>query len=183
LLIFFKLTRLFRITGDILFISNKTFSLIGGIQAKGLQNVKIIIDGTLLFSDDRETWPVNANGDVLECMYFDDLENVTFTSSGKGTLDGNGKKWWGAIDFLKHQEDRPRLLHIANSKGIVIEYLLFKDSPYWTCYVENVDGLLIRYSDVDARWTNMDNHTYIDLQAFNTDGFDVTGKNVYIHDW
>ena len=69
---------------------------------------------------------MNANGDVLECISLSQLENVTFTSSGKGTLNGNGKKWWGAIDFLKHQEDRPRLLHIKDSKAILIEKLLMK---------------------------------------------------------
>ena len=33
-----------------------------------------------------------------------------------------------------------------------------------------------------ARRTNEDHHGLIDLTAFNTDGFDVTGKNVWIHD-
>ncbi len=37
-------------------------------------------------------------------------------------------------------------------------------------------GMIIRYSDVDARWTNASTHTLLDLQAFNTDGFDVTGE-------
>ena len=27
-----------------------------------------------------------------------------------------------------------------------------------------------------------DNHNIIDMTAFNTDGFDVTGRNVWIHD-
>ena len=33
-----------------------------------------------------------------------------------------------------------------------------------------------------ARRTNEDHHGIIDLTAFNTDGFDVTGRNVWIHD-
>ena len=33
-----------------------------------------------------------------------------------------------------------------------------------------------------ARRTNEDHHGLIDLTAFNTDGFDVTGRNVWIHD-
>jgi polygalacturonase len=73
-------------------------------------------------------------------------------------------------------------VHIKHSKNILVENLLFKDSPYWTFYAEDSDGLVIRYSDVDARWTDKDEHTALDLQAFNTDGFDVTGKNVHIHD-
>mmetsp|Transcript_7424 Transcript_7424/g.11072 ORF Transcript_7424/g.11072 Transcript_7424/m.11072 type:complete len:421 (-) Transcript_7424:934-2196(-) len=168
--------------GDTFFIPNSTYTLIGGITASGLNNVTFQIDGTLSFSDDRATWPTNENGDVMECIYLENISNVIFTSSGKGTLDGNGKKWWGAIQFLKHQEDRPRLLHIKYSKNVVMEKLLLKNSPYWTFFAENSDGLVIRYTDVDARWTKQDYHTLIDLQAFNTDGFDVTGNDVYIHD-
>lgn len=63
-----------------------------------------------------------------------------------------------------------------------MENLLFKDSPYWTFYAENCDGLIVRYSDVDVRWDKKEFHSLLDLQAFNTDGFDVTGKNVYMHD-
>ena len=168
--------------GDTFFIPNNSFALIGGISNSGLNNVTFLIDGTLIFSDDRSTWPTNENGDVLECIYLENISNIKFTSTGKGTLDGNGRKWWGAIKFLKHQEDRPRLLHIKYSKNVLVENILFKDSPYWTFYAENSDGLIIRYSDVDARWSKQDTHTLLDLQAFNTDGFDVTGKNVYIHD-
>jgi len=168
--------------GDTFFVPNSTYTLIGGIIAKNIKGVIIQIDGTLSFSDDRETWPRNSNGDVMECIYLENIEDIIFTSSGKGTLDGNGKEWWGAINFLRHQEDRPRLLHIVTSKNVIIENLLFKDSPFWTFFAEHCDGLIIRYSDVDARWTNANYHTLLDLQAFNTDGFDVTGHNVHIHD-
>lgn len=89
--------------GDIFLVPNQTFHLLGGIRAVGVMNVTIQIDGTLSFSDDRETWPVDASGGVLPCLRFDDIENVVFTSSGKGTLNGNGQKWWGAIKFLKNQ--------------------------------------------------------------------------------
>jgi hypothetical protein len=147
-----------------------------------LKNVVFQIEGTLRFSDDRETWPVNSDGGVMECIELSNIENVTFTSTGKGTLDGNGRAWWGAIKFLAHQEDRPRLLRIVTSKNVIVENILFKDSPFWTFWATDCDGMVIRHSDVDARWTNYSVHTLRDLQAFNTDGFDVTGRNVHIHD-
>jgi hypothetical protein len=87
--------------------------------------------GTLNFTSDRETWPKNANGDVLECIYLENLENVLFTSSGTGTLNGNGRPWWGALKFLKYEEDRPRLFHMKKTKNIIVENLLFLDSPFW----------------------------------------------------
>jgi polygalacturonase len=168
--------------GDTLFFSNKTFDMQGGIKVRNLKGVTFQIDGTIRFLNDRDLWPKKENGDVEECIYMEDVEDIVFTSTGKGTIDGNGRAWWGAIKFLKFQEDRPRILHIKGSKNVLMENLLLKDSPYWTFYAESSDGLIIRYTDVVARWTDIDKHTLIDLQAFNTDGFDVTGKNVYIHD-
>jgi hypothetical protein len=168
--------------GDVFLVRNRTYTITGGMKASGLKGVTFKIEGTISFVNDRETWPKNANGDVEECIYLEDVEDIVFTSSGKGTIDGNGKEWWGAIKFLKFQEDRPRLVHINRSKNVLVENMLFKNSPYWTFWAEHSEGLLIRYSDVDARWTPADTHTLIDLQAFNTDGFDVTGNNVHIHD-
>ena len=42
------------------------------------------------------------NGDVLNCLLLDRMRNVTLTSTGVGTLDGNGERWWGVpgIGFL-----------------------------------------------------------------------------------
>jgi polygalacturonase len=168
--------------GDVFVIPRKIFTMVGGIKARGIKDFILQIDGTIVFTNDRDTWPKNSNGDVEECIYLEDIANVVFTSTGKGVIDGNGKEWWGAIKFLKFQGDRPRLLHIKRSKNILMENLLLKNSPFWSFYAEDSDGLHIHHTDVDARWTNADYHTLIDLQAFNTDGFDVTGQNVYIHD-
>lgn len=117
-------------------------------------------------------------------MHFDRLENVTFTSSGHGTLDGAGEKWWGipGVGYLVRQENCPRLITIDYLKQILFENILLKDLPYWIFWVLNVDGLEVRHSKIDARRMNDDGHNIIDQTAFNTDGFDVTGKNVWIHD-
>jgi polygalacturonase len=69
----------------------------------------------------------------------------------------------------------------VKSKNIIFEHLLFKDSPYWTFFAESCDGMIIRHSDVDARWTNASTHTLVDLMAFNTDGFDVTGELILFY--
>ena len=37
--------------------------------------------------------PRDENGTVLMCLQLDRMHNVTFTSSGVGTLDGNGERW------------------------------------------------------------------------------------------
>ncbi|GAB5363910.1 hypothetical protein AAMO2058_000923900 [Amorphochlora amoebiformis] len=169
--------------GDTLFFPNKTFTLMGGVQAEGLRDVTIQIDGTLEFKDDIDSWPTQ-DGKVLNCMVFKNVMNMTFTSSGKGTIDGKGERWWGipGIGYLIQGKNRPNLFEIDTGKDVLIENLLFKQSPCLTVWAHNMDGLEIRWTDIDARRTDADSHTIIDLTAFNTDGFDVAGKNVWIHD-
>ena len=72
--------------GDVFLVPNKTFKLMGGIRATGLRSVVIQIDGSLVFSDNIDDWPREEDGDVLECLHFFDIDNVTFTSSGRGTV-------------------------------------------------------------------------------------------------
>ncbi|KAJ9462632.1 Endopolygalacturonase I [Diplonema papillatum] len=168
---------------DTLLFPNKTFHLMGGIVGRGLHSVTLRFDGTLWFSDDIDAWPTDGTR-VLECLQFVNVTNVTFTSSGTGTLYGNGGRWWGipGIGYAVRGEDRPRLLHLLDSRQLLVENIILKDSPYWTFFAENVDTLEVRHSHVSARRTEEDGHGLIDLSAFNTDGFDVSGRNVWIHD-
>jgi hypothetical protein len=174
--------------GDTLVIpEGHVYHLIGGIVVPGhMTGVTVVLNGELKFDDNRDTWPTDASGHVLECLDFHYLEDVVFTSTlgygREGVLNGNGRKWWGAIKFLIDGENRPRLIHVRGGKNIIWERILLKDSPYWSFYFEKMDGLIVRYASVDARITDLPTHTPLDLTAFNTDGFDVTGNNVHIHD-
>ena len=129
--------------GDTLLIPNKTYTLMGGIQATGLDSVVIKLDGTLSFSDAISEWPRDASGSVLECFRLTDPVNVTLTSSGKGTLDGQGARWWGfpGIGYLVRGENRPRLVKLNGAKDMLVENLLFLNSPYWTFTADGNDGL------------------------------------------
>lgn len=181
--------------GDTLLIPNKTFYIMGGIRAQNLTSVHIQIDGTLEFASSFwraheyvSAWPRSGPGSdagVLECMEFDNLRNVTFTSSGEGMLNGAGGKWWGIplVGYLIRAENRPRLLKISNSRDVLVEHLFFKDSPYWTFLADGITNLEVRFSRIEARRTRADGHPIIDLTAFNTDGFDLSGcDNVWVHD-
>merc|ERR1712005_66802 len=65
--------------------------------------------------------------------------------------------------------------------NILVENLFLKNSPYFT-FNAHVNGLEVRHTTVEARRTNNDGHNLIDLSAFNTDGFDLSGKDVWVHD-
>ena len=175
--------------GDTLLIpSNETFWLMGGIYARDLSDITIQIDGILKFSDNYFEWPRDPHTRlVLDCFYFEQFNHVTFTSSNfdgsKGVLDGSGSIWWGLVEYLVIRGDRPRLFVIYNSTNLLIENILLKNSPKWTFYGKDVANLEIRHTDVDARrHSDVQWHDLNELTAFNTDGFDVSGTNVWIHD-
>ena len=168
--------------GDIFFIPNNTYYLMGGVLFNHLQSVIIKIDGTLIFSDNLHAWPKDDDNNPVGCIYFGSTNNVIITSSGTGTINGNGKKWWRLIETLILVENRPKLFHMKDASNIIIENILFINSPYWTVHIQDVKGLVIRYSTIINRLTEFDRHTLWDYTAFNTDGFDIEGEDVHIHD-
>ena len=176
--------------GDTLAIPNETFWLSGGVAVSGLQNNTILLDGTLLYLPGRKSWPtepcrhssVNKTC-VKKAFLISDVTGLTLSSStGYGTVDGNGASWWGYINYLNHGEDRPKLFTIQNGTNILVEHWHFRQSAYHTFHADDVEALEIRYSSVDNRVNQHDTHSYENLAALNTDGFDLQGKNMYIHD-
>lgn len=178
-------------TGDTLVFPNTTFFMMGGITATGLEGVTVQFDGTIEFASGKKAlkhWPQHETPKgkkrVQECMKFVACNHMTFTSSGKGLIDGNGASWWGApgVGYLKRGENRPRLLMLEGGQHNLVENLILKNSPYWTFFAKDVEYLEVRHVDISARRTQSDGHSAIDLTAFNTDGFDVSGSYVWIHD-
>ena len=100
---------------------------------------------------------------------------------GTGTLNGHGDSWWGYINYLRYGENRPRLFSIINATDVLVEQWLFTQSPYWTFTALDVARLEIRYCGIDNRITDADDHGVANLAAFNTDGFDVAGRDIHIH--
>ena len=171
--------------GDTFRVPEGTFHIMGGLFGSRLVRVTLQFDGVLSFSDDIRRWPRGADGRVLPCLCLEDLRHVTLTSAtGGGVLDGNGKRWWGVpgLGYLVRGEDRPRLLEIRGASEVLVERLSLVNAPYWTFWAHGVDGLEVRHTQIDARRTEAERHDLLDMTAFNTDGFDVSGARVWIHD-
>ena len=83
---------------------------------------------------------------------------------------------------LIHGEDRPRLFSLVNATNVKVENWHFLQSPYWTFTAFDVAGLEISHCAIDNRITKDDSHGIWNLDAFNTDGFDVAGRDIHIHD-
>merc|ERR1712110_554643 len=124
--------------GDIFLVPNKTFLVMGGIKVYNLSSFTFQLDGTIMFSDNMDEWPRESNGDVFECIHFINIDNATFTSSGVGTLDGNGETWWGlpGIGYLVRGENMLFERITASGVGLtigsigtsVVNNITFRDS-------------------------------------------------------
>lgn len=165
---------------------NTTFYLYHGVYAKHVNNTVIQIDGTLRW--ERIDYPYDDQpGGPPPCFMIDRSNNVTLTSkssTGRGLLDGRGPQYWGIpmIGYLEIGENRPRLMRFNLTSNLLIENLIFQDSPYHTLYLEAVNHVEIRNISIVARRTERDGHGFLDLSALNTDGVDVSGSNVWVHD-
>ena len=169
------------------FDANQTFYFHHGIVATNLQNARLEIDGTWRFV--RSDIPADAFPHPFPaCIAVVDSRNVTLTTSSisgpRGVIDGQGSQWWGIplIGYLQVVENRPRLLRFNTTQDLLIERLVLQDSPYHGLYLDNVNRVQVRYVSIVARRTTQDGHSWIDLTAFNTDGIDVSGTNVWVHD-
>ena len=155
--------------GSELVVPYGTYYMLGGVYASSLKNIRFVLDGTLIFTDDRSSWPVDSKGGTLPCIRFEFFEKATFTSTTKqGTFDGNGAAWWGYRNYVKYGENRPMLFHLYQAKNVIFEYILLRNAPFWSFYAQNVDGLVVRHAQVDVRVTPINYHDLINLQAFNT---------------
>ncbi len=175
----------------LIFPLGETYYLDGGIQSNGLYNVTIVIDGMLKYTSDPSNWPRKDNDHVLECMSFHNPTKLTIKSTlgggqrGRmGVIDGSGHDWWWwpLIGYLEYEENRPRLLTIDKGEDVLLKDILFLDPPYWTTSLHCMDGLEISGCAVSARRTSSQGHSLLDVSAFNTDGFDISGRNVHVHD-
>ena len=107
-------------------------------------------------SDDISNFPIletRIEGQTLN--YFAALVNADkvdgFTITGKGTIDGNGLRYWKSF-WLRRKvipkctnmdELRPRLLYISNAKNVQIEGVTLQNSPFWTSHYYRVERLKI----------------------------------------
>ena len=105
-------------------------------------------------SDDISNFAiVNTRIEGQSLKYFAALVNADkvngFTISGKGTINGNGHRYWKSF-WLRRQvipkctnmdELRPRLLYISNSNDVQISGVRLMNSPFWTTHIYRCNNI------------------------------------------
>lgn len=111
-------------------------------------NLYVAAGGVLLGSDDIADYDLKITRiEGQTCPYFAALINAEgvhgLTICGSGTIDGNGLRSWKAF-WLRRQwnpqctnkdEQRPRLLYIADSTDVTIAGLTLQNSHFWTTHL------------------------------------------------
>ena len=171
--------------GGVVVIPKGTF-LSGSLFFKQGTHLYLEEGARLKGSDDISNFPIRMTrmeGQSLK--YFTALVNADsldgFTISGKGTIDGNGLRYWKSF-WLRREfnpnctnmdEMRPRLLYVSNSKNVQISGVTCMNSPFWTTHFykcENVKLLNLHISSPKAP-----------VKAPSTDAVDIDGcKNFLI---
>ncbi|MBF9255004.1 exopolygalacturonase [Pontibacter sp. 172403-2] len=139
--------------GGVVIIPKGTF-LSGSLFFKKGTHLYLEEGGKLKGSDDISNFPLvmtRMEGQTLK--YFAALVNADgldgFTISGKGTIDGNGLRYWKSFwlrrafnpNATNMDEMRPRLIYISNCKNVQLSGVKFINSPFWTTHLyksENV---------------------------------------------
>ena len=132
--------------GGVIIIPKGTF-LSGSLFFKKGTHMYLEEGARLKGSDDISNFPLvmtRIEGQTLK--YFAALVNADgldgFSISGKGTIDGNGLRYWKAF-WLRREfnpnctnmdEMRPRLVYISNSKNVQVSGVKLINSPFWTSH-------------------------------------------------
>lgn len=171
--------------GGVVIVPKGTF-LSGSLFFKQGTHLHLEEGARLKGSDDISNFPlVMTRMEGQSLKYFAALVNADgldgFTISGKGTIDGNGLRYWRAFwlrrsfnpNCTNMDEMRPRLVYISNSKNVQLSGVKLMNSPFWTTHLykcENVKLLDLHISSPKEP-----------VKAPSTDAVDIDAcKNVLI---
>lgn len=133
--------------GGVIIIPQGTY-LSGSLFFKPGTHLHLEEGAVLKGSDDISDFLITTTrieGQTLK--YFAALVNADnvngFTISGKGTINGNGLRYWKSFwlrtkvnpQCTNMDEMRPRLVYISNCKNIQISDVRLINSPFWTTHL------------------------------------------------
>lgn len=133
--------------GGVVVVPEGTY-LTGALFFKPGTHLHIEEGGVLKGSDDISDFPiVDTRIEGQSLKYFAALINADrvdgFTLSGKGTINGNGLRFWKSF-WLRRKvipkctnmdELRPRLVYISNCNDVQLSGVRLMNSPFWTTHL------------------------------------------------
>ncbi len=167
----------YRNGGGVIVIPKGTF-LSGALFFKPNTHLHVAEGGVLKGSDNIADYPFKPSrieGQSIE--YFSALVNAFgidgFTITGKGTIDGNGLKYWEAF-WQRRKENpkctnlevsRPRLVFIWKCNNVQVQDVTLQNSGFWTSHYYQCNNVKI----LDLRITS----PHEPVKAPSTDAIDI----------
>lgn len=160
--------------------------LSGAIYLKSNVNLYISEGAVIKFSTDPNMYlpAVYTRWEGIECMNYSPLiyasKETNIAITGKGTLDGNGQKWWGIKRTQQRRDDRkklfdygrdgvpvkerkfggktlsPNMIEPYKCKNVLIEGIKIVNGPFWHIHPTLSENITIRNVRVDGSGPNND---------------------------
>jgi polygalacturonase len=124
----------------------------GPIEAIGLRNLTLRVDGLIELDDKIAAWPQAADG---RSPWLKVVNSSSVSLVGTGLIDGLGKRWWDAsitnTDFPGLLERRPNMLHFEKSVDLLIgDGLTLRNSPHYHVYFRQCKRVTVRFLRVEV---------------------------------
>ena len=174
--------------GGVVVIPRGTF-LTGALFFKQGTHLHLVEGATIKGIDAIKHYPINRTrmeGQTLD--YFSALINADavdgFTISGKGTINGNGKRFWEEFWIRRRinrnctnlEAMRPRLVYVSNSRNVTVQDVHLINSAFWTNHFYRSERIKYLYCTIYAP------HEPQDAKAPSSDALDLdVCRDVLVH--
>lgn len=162
--------------GGVVVIPEGTF-LTGALFFK--PGTHLHVEGRIKGIDDIRHYPlIQMHMEGKSLLYFSALVTAQgvdgFTITGKGTIDGNGRRFWDEF-WLRRQYNRactnlealrPQLVYISDSRNVTVQDVRLVDSPFWTNHLYRCNR--VRFLDC-----HIEAPTVGETRAPSSDGIDL----------
>ena len=146
--------------------------LTGPFDLTSKMNLHLDEGSSLMFTDSPDAFPISDNRH-RHAIAAEACTDIAIT--GKGTIDGQGNRWWA--DFLKVKGKpeqktatrRPNLIDLGNCKRVLVQGVLLRNSPNFHLVPRDCDDVVIDGVRFSAP-----------ADAPNTDAMDPSGHNYVI---
>ena len=183
-------------------VADAAFHFYPGVNAIHMNHVQVQVNGVIKFHrsykdpQPRHNTTMDQAGRPSPCISFFGGQNITLCSNKnykepssqqeqrRGILHGGGSEWWGIpyVGYAQVLEHRPYLLLFNHTTDLHIHNVVLQDAPFY--HVQITDARRVHMHDLSivSRRTAEYTHGTWDLSAFNTDGIDIAGQDVWVHD-
>ena len=172
--------------------------LIRPLQLRNHSVLTLSPGATLVAWPDRATWPnasasdkpCNIPGDGMpEQTYLPQQQSLLWASHatnitirGAGSVDGQGWRWLGPLPGQSYsfwKMCRPRMVDIRNTTSVVLANFSILNAPCYNINAHAVTDLEVAHLTIDS---GCGYHYGPNTSAPNTDGINIAGTRIHIHD-